>query len=576
MKSIVLILLILTSYTISIYSYLKHPYDSIYSYFFWLSSILLIFIYVAYKEKVGIKTFRFENIPFASFMNNQKLIIVIIILGIIVRFWNLNSIPILTHDEAKDTGLFPQKIISGEIKDYFGFYAGINNNFFVLSSIPHLIVTDPVLKIRLFSALFGVFSVLLIYLLVTSISGQKSGLIAAFFLSVYHIHIHFSRTEFLNLFDSFYVLIILIAFSRLNKSWKINNAIILATILGFGLHFYSGLRAIILLTAITFIIFTFIKLSFKKFSIFILTFFAFLLISFGPTIIVIITRSEEFKATGTATLTTSTNHTINSTINQIAINYKDSILSYVQKPIDFHYNYGGPFLTIPFSILFLLGFFLASKKIKEPIYFLIIISILGIPFFNSAILNTINYTHRLMSLIPLIIILTTFGINEIAKFLKYFTNDRVVFLFTIAICIYFAYYNINLYFYKNVWENTLNINEFRAWEAQKIINKKNKENTITLFIGNDYFPSYKSVPPLEYLTQKKKVFDILNQDTFHQIFDSENFNSYLLIILPNNNAIIDQQFLNRYLSSSSNYFKKVYYKNLYLFDLLETTKSNKN
>ncbi len=570
-RDITFITTIIASYAISVFFYIKRPYDSLYSYIFWILSILLIFICISYKEKFKINSFNFKNFSFIKFINNNKLIIVILILGTIVRFWNLTSIPILTHDEAKDAGLFPQKIISGELKDYFGFNAGINNNFFILSSIPHLIITDPILKVRLFSALFGVLSILLIYLLAKSVFNKRVALISAALLSVYHVHIHFSRTEFLNLFDRFYGLLIFIAFSSLSGSWKINNVIMLATILGLGLHFYSGLRAIILLTTITFVIFTLVKNNFKKIVPFFIVFLFFFLVALGPIIVVMTTRGEEFKAEGTATVISSASHNLNSAINQIAVNYKNSLLSYIQTPIDFHYNYGGPFLIVPFSIFFLLGLLLAFSQIKKPIYLLIILSIFGIPFFNSAILNTVNYTHRLLSLIPLIIILTSFGIEKIAGLLKKLTDTKIALLFIVAICIYFAYYNIHLYFYKNIWERTLNINEFRAWESQKIINNLDK-NTVTFFIGNDYYPSYRSVPPLEYLTQKHEIVDIIDREKLYQSL-YKNVNNYLLIIMPDNKAMLDQQSLVKYLYPNKISSKKIYYKDMYLFDALRITKT---
>ena len=116
-RDITFITTIIASYAISVFFYIKRPYDSLYSYIFWILSILLIFICISYKEKFKINSFNFKNFSFIKFINNNKLIIVILILGTIVRFWNLTSIPILTHDEAKDAGLFPQKIISGELKE---------------------------------------------------------------------------------------------------------------------------------------------------------------------------------------------------------------------------------------------------------------------------------------------------------------------------------------------------------------------------------------------------------------------------------------------------------------------------
>lgn len=570
---LILIFSSILSYIENVYLYIKQPYNSFYVFIFWIISILSLLLYVAYKERAKInQVFNLKNLSFVKLLNTNTLIIIIMILATVVRFWNITSIPILTHDEAKDAGLFPQKIISGELKDYFGFYAGINNIFFVLSAIPHLFLTNPILKVRFFSALFGIFSVLLIYILVKKIYGKRAGLIAALFLSVYHIHIHFSRTEFLNLFDSFYALVILIAFSILSNSWKINNIILLATILGIGLHFYSGLRAIILLTTTTFIVITFAKFNLKKFIIFAITFLIIFLIALGPTTVVMKTRQEEAKALGTSTFVFSPNKNLNSIIKQIAVNYRDSLLAYIKTPIDFHYNYGGSFLVVPFSIFFLLGFIFALRKIKEPIHFLIILSIIGIPFFNSAIFNQINYTHRLFSIIPLIVFVTSLGVEKCALFIKKITNRKVAMIFIIIVCSYFVIYNLHLYFYKNIWEKTLNINEFRAWEVQKLVNQEDSKNTITFFIGINYFPSYRSVPSLEYLTQKHKIIDIAYQEMLYQIPNYRNFSNYLFIILPGNNIIPDQQILTKYLSPNRISSKRIYYKDMYLFDFLKMTK----
>jgi len=574
-KKLIILFLIISSYITSILLYVRQPYNSACSFVFWITSILLIFIYLINKGKITIsKTLDLKKFSIKKFLNKNRLIIFIVLMGIIIRFWNLSSIPILTHDEAKDAGLFPQKIISGEIKDYFGFHAGINNNFFVLSSIPHLLNIDQVLKVRLFSALFGTISIILIYLLTNSILNKKTALISAFLLCTYHVHIHFSRTEFLNLFDGFYALVILLAFNFSAKAWKINSAILLATILGLGLHFYSGLRAFILLTSITFITFIFIKSSFKKFVVLFITFLLFFLITLGPTISVMTTRKAEFMATGTASTIISQNQTPINNLITIASNYKNSLLAYIQTPIDFHYRYGGPFLIVPFSIFFLIGLAVTLSRIKKPVYFLIILLIFGIPLLNSAILNTINYTHRLLSLVPLIILLTAFGIEKSTHLFKIFINKKIQTLLILIICIYFAIYNINLYFRENIWEKTLNINEFRAWEAQKIINRNSNKDIITFFIGNNYYPSFKSVPPLEYLTQKHTIIDVTNQVILDKISNYKNYINYLFIIMPENNYMFDKQALIKNLSTNKIEFERIYYKDIYLFDLLSLSRSN--
>jgi len=571
MIKIFLYLSIFLTYTLSMYVYAHIILDPRISAALWVSSLLLsLLLLYSYKKRAPISS-EIKRLSIYKLLKENYILIAIIILAILLRFWALDSIPILTHDEGKDTGLFPEMVLNGELKDYFGFYQGMNNFFFVFSSIPHLLTDNLVLKARLFSGLFGVLSVLLIYIVGKKMYSRKVGLIAAFFLSVYHVHIHFSRTEFLNLFDSFYTLIILLVFILLSRSWKIKHAILLAITLGFGLHFYSGLRSIILLSSLTFLIFTIFKCNIKKALVYLAVFSIFFMIALGPLSIVMATRSEETKAMGVATFVFSENQSLNDNLSKLTINYKDSLLAYVKNPIDFHYNYGGPFLVFPFSIFFLIGIFLIVKRVTNPINFLILSSMLLIPFFNSAILTSINNTHRLLSLVPLIALVTSLGVEKIALIIEKVINKKATLLFVTLFCSYFAIYNIHLYFYKSAWEKTLNVNEFRAWEAQKLINQENNKNTLVLFVGSSYNSSYKGVPSLEYLSKKYTVIDILNPEMLYQIINYRNFN-YLFIILPDNNIISKEQILTKYFYLNKAYFKKVYYKSMYLFDILKITK----
>lgn len=574
MIKIFLYLSIFLTYTLSMYLYAQSSLDARISAALWISSLLLSLLLLYLHKKRALISSELKRLSIYKILKENYILIAIIVLAILLRFWALDSIPILTHDEGKDTGLFPEMVLNGELKDYFGFYQGMNNFFFVFSSIPHLLVDNLVLKARLFSALFGVLSILLIYIVGKKLYSRKAGLIAAFFLCVYHVHIHFSRSEFLNLFDSFYTLVILLVFVILSRSWKISYVILLAITLGFGLHFYSGLRAVILLSIVTFLIFAIVKFrySVKKILASLAVFSIFFTIAVGPLSIVMITRTEEAKAQGVVTFVFSENQNLNDILNKVAVNYRDSLLAYVKTPIGFHYNYGGPFIVYPFSIFFLIGVFLIVKKTTNPVNFLILSSMLVIPFLNSAIFNHINNTHRLLSLVPLISLVTSQGVEKIASIIEKVINKNAGLFLVILFCSYFAIYNINLYFYKNIWERTLNINEFRAWEAQKLINQEDNKNTITMFIGSTYYPSYKSVPSLEYLTQKNKIIDIAYQEMLYQIPNYRNFSNYLFIILPGNNIIPDQQILTKYLSPNGISSKRIYYKDMYLFDFLKMTK----
>ncbi len=533
---------------------------------FWISALLLSLFVAVINNKKVITAFFKKTFQKNKFFQCNIFLIAIILLATLLRFYSLTEIPILTHDEAKDTGLFPQKALNGQLTDYFGFYAGINNFFFVVSAIPHLLFSDPILKVRFFSAFFGVLSVILIYFFSNKLFTKRVAITAGVLLATYHVHIHFSRTEFLNLFDSFYTLVILLVFFLFVKAISRYTIVFLAIILGFGLHFYSGLRAFIIITTF----FSFFCILYKKnilkekilqFLIFSIFFF----VALGPTIVVFLTRPQEALASGTATLIFSHKETW-AAIMMLLTNYKNSILAYGLTPIDFHYHYGGPFLELPFSLLFILGVLLLLIKEKSKTSCLILLGLVGIPFFNSAIVEQVNYTHRLMSLVPLIIVSTAVGIEFVTITLEKAWGKTFAYPFLLTILVLFVYTNLSLYFINNVWEKTLFINEFRAWEAQRLIHGFSQKGTTVLFLGSPIMPSYKSVPPLEYLTKGYSIIDITAKDQFAQTLNTRK-GIALLIILPENIAGI--QSFNTSFSNHINMNKKIFYKELFLFDTVE-------
>ena len=592
MLQLTLLSLIGLTYIGSIIDYQKDN-NSLTSLFLWLVSLVFVCLFILVRAKVEYKIFS-NTTFFTNYLKSKYILILILAFGLFIRSWNITAVPILTHDEAKDAGIFPQKIISGELTDYFGFNAGINNFFFVLSSLPHYFIEDPIVKVRFLSVLFGTASLLLMYYFVARIASKRVALIATFFLAVYHVHIHFSRTEFLNLFDSFYALVILIAFYHFRKNQHVNSIIALAATLGFGLHFYSGLRAMILLAILSFCIVIatpFIRFVFQQKKVekkqfreavsSLIIFALFFVVALGPTIIVFKDRPHEALASGTATLVLNDDNPLQIKIGTIVENYKQSLLAYVYTPIDFHYRYGGPFLQIPYSIFFIIGFLLITVRIKHQTNLLIMLSLLGIPFLNSAILYQVNYTHRLMSLVPMIIITTALGVNFVSGIIRNYGGKNLSMVFVLLIATSFFIYNIALYFYHNIWEKTLFINEFRAWEAQKIITSAPKNSTVVFFLGNEIMPSYASLPPLAYLTEGYSIRDIINLQQLNEL-NSEIKDTALFIVLPENIAGVDisysmsdGNFAQKVLGANTSFVQnitpneKVYYKNRYLFDMMK-------
>ena len=243
----------------------------------WIISLIISFIFLIRNVKKY--CINGNKLNFFLLLKKYFLLIPILILGIFLRFYDLNKFPIVFHDEAKDTGLFPIKILTGEIRDYFGFFAGINNVFFVISTIPHLIFSDPIIKLRFFSALFGSLSIIIVYIYLSKISTKLTAFIGAFLFATYHVLIHFSRSEFLNLFDSFYTLVILLIFyySTLKKNYFITG--IFGLLIGLGFHFYSGIRPVLLISTAIYFVYLLLKTPFKRFLLHVIIYLFFIIVA---------------------------------------------------------------------------------------------------------------------------------------------------------------------------------------------------------------------------------------------------------------------------------------------------------
>ena len=181
-----------------------------------------------------------------------------------------------------------------------------------------------------------------------------------------------------------------------------------------------------------------------------------------------------------------------------------------------------------------------------------------------------------MSLVPVIILITAHGVASTAVFIDKKINAKVALGFTTVIIALFIYQNLTLFFVKNVWEKALNINEFRAWEMQKIVRKENPLSIKMLFIGSSVYPSYKSVPPLDYLTKEYDFIDIKSREDLITTVSGSDRSASLYIILPDNSAGVTASIISNNIEKDETYSQQdVYYKDKYLFSTIQV-KNYKN
>jgi len=495
---------------------------------FWIGGIIIISLWtiIASKKKSSF------HIPIKK--KTFWFLIILILLTIFLRFYRLDQIPILSGDETRDTGFWPEAFLEGKIDDYFGYGVyGIPNLFFIISSIPHLFLGHSIWAIRFFAAFFGLFSVIVTYFLAKENFGQKAGGITALLLAVYHIHLHFSRSEFINVFDSFWApLIIFFLIRSLSKKPKknFNICLFLGLLMGIAFHFYQGIRATLLLAFIYFLLVNikYFRHSFRLLATKISHFLFGLFLGIGPSVVVFITNTERIFNTGTAGKPLLLELGIIKFISIFPIRLCRSLGSLIYYPTEFHYHYGGPFLQFPFNCFFLLGLFFLFKNIKKKKCHLLILWIVFPFVFNSAILKDLNFTHRLLSVTPALMIVLALGIIAFAELFK---KKLFINLILFLIVSFFIFSNLQLYFEKSVWKKVIDTNTKVATTAGYYANSF-PIGTKFYFL-NSLRMGWQSIPTWRYLAPQYQT-ENLPEVKFEEalFFQKRQEKKIVFIILP--------------------------------------------
>jgi Dolichyl-phosphate-mannose-protein mannosyltransferase len=125
------------------------------------------------------------------------LLLVVVGVAVWLRFPNLATIPPNVHGDEVSIGLDARLIMTGAMPAVFatGWY-DVPALSFTLHAATMRLFGDNLFGLRMASALEGVLSIVLLYVLARRLWGPRPALLAAAFLAVAAWHIHFSRTGF--------------------------------------------------------------------------------------------------------------------------------------------------------------------------------------------------------------------------------------------------------------------------------------------------------------------------------------------------------------------------------------------
>ncbi len=164
-------------------------------------------------------------------------------LALLLRAWRIGDIPFTLNGDEASQGLDALKFSAGEWRNPFTTgWLGVPTMSFIYNSISLAWLGPTVAGLRLPWALVGAATVIATFLLVRQLFHTGLAALTAFFVAVYHYHIHFSRLGSNQIADPFFMaLALLFLYRGLDRGRRLDWALS-GVITGLALYFYAGAR----------------------------------------------------------------------------------------------------------------------------------------------------------------------------------------------------------------------------------------------------------------------------------------------------------------------------------------------
>lgn len=178
--------------------------------------------------------------------------VVILLVAIAFRFYALDSTPPgLFFDEAIEGNQALEAVATGHLEVFYPENYGREGLFVWLATIPLTIFGNYPWALRSVSAVFGVLTVIGLYLLTRSVFDEKIGLISSFLLATSFWHTNFSRIGFRAILAPFFVVWMLYFLFRGLDRGRLYDFVLSGLACGLGFYSYIPFRTmpVVLLVA---------------------------------------------------------------------------------------------------------------------------------------------------------------------------------------------------------------------------------------------------------------------------------------------------------------------------------------
>ncbi len=404
------------------------------------------------------------------FSKKYQIIFLLLILSLAVffRFWQIGSIPPgLYPDEAINGNDARQTLENGQFNVFYPENNGREGVFIWLISLSFYLFGSAIWSLRLVSAVFGVLTVLGLYLLAQELFNKKIALASSFFLAVSFWHTNFSRISFRAILVPFLLCFSFYFLWRAFHRNTLSDYIWSGLFFGLGFYTYIAFRMAVLILGLVLLMriidywlknkyrqiswpWAYFKGSWWKVDVFLLTIFIVAL----PIGLHFLNYPQDFlgRAGGVSVFSQENP-------------YKEIFLSTVKTLGMFnlvgdqnwrHNLAGQPMLSWPIGLLFIIGLVLVIKNLfkdRDTSVFLIgwfLIMLL------PSILTCEGLPHalRTIGVIPVVYILAALGLALVFRWVSKI-NRLTAFLIIGFLLVYPALDNFNKYFFK--WAQDPNV-----------------------------------------------------------------------------------------------------------------------
>lgn len=495
-------------------------------FYFWLLNYSIAILFVIFKIPFSVKSKLLYIIK-----KDFKILMLILFISLFTRFFLITDYPyVKLGDEVRDTGLNALRIYQGSIKDLFAFgpYESHTNFIPLISYFFSIFLKNSTLIYLVPTALIGVLTIILIYIVTRVWQGRTTAIIASLFLTASIFHLHYSRTELVIVTDS--LLSIMVIAAVYSSFYSKVGFLLIGLIYGLALHFYAGIRGILFISFFYLCLLAVINLysqfrtsrahlflSIKKIILCGMFLLIGIFVGLGP-MVNNMTKDNLFSRIGvTRPITDSdvfSNKNLFEKISFIYGQYKEALSVYnLTSTTDQRsaLRYHAPLLSFPMDWLFLFGlFFLIVNATRDKFSGLMAINIFLFPFTNQVMVNEIGRDHRLLAIIPILCIVAAFGLYKLIEIIKLrYAQYAIMFVALVAIT-----YHLFFYYYERPSEKGYDTKDYIMQNILDYIKRDTSFNRYYL-LNDDYY-NYNFLhylEKIEFITFPKNV-QLLNKHDF--------------------------------------------------------------